>query len=309
MTPADMGRAHAPSETRDGSSSVSVGPCRSLPLDPAPVPACRILSGVLTRLQALVEKRHILWTLILRDLKVRYAGSVLGYVWTILDPLLLATVYFVVFTTIFKADRVADSPYFLFLISGLLAWQWFNGGVNDTARALVQEARLVRSTNLPREMWVIRVVVAKGIEFVLSLPVLMFFTAYYVLRDEATVGWELLTFPLGLVLQTLLIVGVGLILAPATVLATDTQRVVRIFLRLFFYVTPILWGIDRVPEGLRKYLILNPLNGILDLYRGGLFERSIDWSNVGVSTVITCLTLVIGWTFFRRMERAVLKEI
>jgi ABC-2 type transport system permease protein len=264
---------------------------------------------VLTRIQALVEKRRILWTLVERDLRVRYAGSLLGYVWTILDPLLLASVYFVVFTTIFQAQRVADTPYFLFLLSGLLAWQWFNGAMNDTARALLQEARLVRSTNLPREMWIIRVVLAKGIEFLLSLPVLAAFTIFYVVRGDAHVGWELLAFPLGVVMQTMLLIGLGLILAPATVLATDTQRVVRIFLRLFFYITPILYGIDRVPEQLRTFLVLNPLNGILELYRGGLFERSINWSDVAVSAVIILVTFVVGWTWFRRVERSVLKEI
>lgn len=264
---------------------------------------------MLTRLQAIVEKRRILWTLVERDLRVRYAGSILGYVWTILDPLLLAAVYFVVFTTIFQADRVADSPYFLFLLSGLLAWQWFNGAMNDTARSLVQEARLVRSTSVPREMWIIRVVIAKGIEFLLSLPVLAAFTVYYVVAGEAQVGWELLAFPLGVVLQAILLVGVGLVLAPATVLATDTQRVVRIFLRLFFYVTPILYGTDRVPENLRSFLILNPLNGILELYRGGLFDKQINWSDVAISAVITLVTLVVGWAWFRRVERSVLKEI
>src|SRR5690242_7266829 len=113
---------------------------------------------VKSRLSAIVARRQVLWTLVVRDLRVRYARSVLGYLWTILDPLAMAGVYFLVFTYIFKARRIAEQPYFLYLLVGLLAWQWFSGCLTDTSRALLQEAKLVRSTNLPREMWVIRVV-------------------------------------------------------------------------------------------------------------------------------------------------------
>ena len=113
---------------------------------------------------AVTRRRGLVWTLVQRDLRVRYSRSLLGYVWTVLDPLLMASVYFVVFTYVFNAKPVADTPYFLYLLSGLLAWQWFTGSVTDTTKSLIQEARLVRSTNLPREVWVIRCVVAKGVE-------------------------------------------------------------------------------------------------------------------------------------------------
>ncbi len=259
---------------------------------------------------AVVRRRGILWTLVDRDLRVRYSNSVLGYVWTILDPLLMAAVYFVVFTFIFKAGaRVADKPYFLYLLSGLLAWQWFTASVNDTTKSLIQEARMVRSTNIPREIWVIRCVVAKGVEFVLSLPVLVGFVLYYLVRGRVELDWELVFFPLAMVLQFVLLVGLGLLLAPITVLATDVQRVVRIVLRFLFYLTPVLYGTHSAPPALRTLLAFNPLNGILSLYRGGLFARSVSWVDVGISLVICIVLLVAGFWTFARLERAVLKEI
>lgn len=234
----------------------------------------------------------------------------LGYVWTVLDPLLMATVYFVVFTFVFDAGkRVADTPYFLYLLSGLLGWQWFTGSVNDTTKSLIQEAKLVRSTNLPREVWVIRCVIAKGVEYLLSLPILIGFVIYYVARGQAHLDLELVLFPLGLVIQFVLLVGLGLLLAPSTVLATDMQRVVRIVLRFMFYLSPVLYGAHAVPEQLRAVLVFNPLNGILSLYRGGLFERSVNWVDVGVSVGTALVLLVAGLTVFARLERAVLKEI
>ena len=264
---------------------------------------------MINRITAVWRRREVLNTLVRRDLRVRYSRSILGYVWTVLDPLLMAAVYFVVFTFVFKAGSVADTPYFLYLLSGLLGWQWFTGSVNDTTKSLIQEARLVRSTNLPREVWVIRCVMAKGVEFILSLPILVGFVIFYLVRGEVDLDWELVLFPLGVLIQFVLLVGLGLVLAPITVLATDVQRVVRIVLRFFFYLSPILYGVHAVPEKLRALLLLNPLNGILSLYRGGLFERPVSWLDVGVSAAISVALVVLGLVVFSRLERAVLKEI
>ena len=85
--------------------------------------------------------------------------------------------------------------------------------------------------------------------------------------------------------------------------------VVRIVLRFMFYLSPVLYGVHAVPEKLRAVLIFNPLNGILSLYRGGLFERSVNWLDVGVSVGVSLAFLIIGFTVFSRLERAVLKEI
>lgn len=265
---------------------------------------------MIKRIRAVLRRREIIATLVERDLRVRYSRSILGYVWTVLDPLLMAAVYFVVFSFIFNAgDRVADSPYFLYLLSGLLGWQWFTASVTDTTKSLIQEARLVRSTNLPREVWVIRCVVAKGVEFVLSLPILVGFVIYYLVRGQVQLDWELVLFPVGALLQFVLLVGLGLVLAPITVLATDMQRVVRIVLRFLLYLSPVLYGTHSVPDALRAVLFLNPLNGILSLYRGGLFERGVSWVDVAMSAGMGVVLLVIGFTLFSRLERAVLKEI
>ena len=124
------------------------------------------------RTRAVVAYRRILWLLIVRDLKVRYAGSVLGYLWTILDPLLMTVVYWFVFTQVFHRNRPGEQPYIVFLILGLLAWQWFSATVTDTTKALVSDSRLVRSTNIPREIWVLKTVGSKGVEYLFSLPVI-----------------------------------------------------------------------------------------------------------------------------------------
>jgi len=267
---------------------------------------------LITQTQAVLAKRNVLWALVIRDLRVRYSQSVLGYVWTVLDPLLMSLIYFVVFVYIFQRNSLGHDPYFLFLIAGLLPWQWFSGVLTDSSRALIQEARLVRSTNLPREIWVAEVVVSKGIEYLLSLPVLVFFTLIYAFAGKTHLNGWLVLFPLGIVVEFVLLVGVGLVLAPLTALVTDMQRVIRIFLRMLFYFTPVIYSTRLVPTPWDKLFWLNPMTGILEMMRAGFFKHNkfpIQWGAISVGLVVTVVTLFVGVAVFGRLERAVLKEI
>lgn len=263
----------------------------------------------IARLDAIVARRRVLWTLVVRDLRVRYAGSVLGYVWTVLDPLLMSSIYFVVFVFIFKRGSVGHEPYFLFLVIGLLSWQWFAGSLTDTSRALIADAKLVRSTNLPREIWVVRVVIAKGIEYILSLPVLAAFTLFYAVQGKVHFNMGLLLLPLGLVMEFVLLIGLGLLLAPVTALVTDMARVIKIVLRMLFYLTPVLYSGALIPHPYDKVVWLNPMTGVLEMLRAGFFNQPIPIGPILVGAVVTVAMMVIGAVTFSRLERAVLKEI
>jgi ABC-2 type transport system permease protein len=267
---------------------------------------------MITQTRAVLAKRSVLWTLVIRDLRVRYSQSVLGYVWTVLDPLLMSLIYFLVFVYIFKRNSLGHTPYFLFLIAGLLPWQWFSSVVTESSRALIQDARLVRSTNLPREIWVARTVLSKGVEYLLSLPVLVFFSIVYVFTGSAHINGWLVLLPLGIVVQFAFLVGLGLILAPVTALVTDMQRVVGIMMRMLFYATPVIYVSGLVPSPYDKITWLNPMTGVLEMMRAGLFTHDrypIVWGSIAVSLVVTAVTLHVGFTVFARLERAVLKEI
>lgn len=263
--------------------------------------------GLAARAGALRARRAVLRTLVVRDLRIRYAGSVLGYLWTVLDPLAMSAVYWFVFTQIFTGRDVGERPYILFLVVGLLSWQWFSSSLTEGSRAIVSEARLVRSTNLPREMWVLRVVLAKGAEYLCSLPVIVLFCAFF--WSELHLSWRLVLFPLAIALQALLLVGVGLVLAPVTALVRDTQRVVRIALRVLFYLTPVIYGVRSIPSNLAPVLELNPMTGILEMYRVGFFGAPLALRPIVLSVVITGVLLIGGWLLFARLENAVLKEI
>jgi ABC-2 type transport system permease protein len=253
------------------------------------------------------EYRRILHLLITRDIKVRYAGRLLGYLWTVLEPLANAVIYWFVFTKILHR-HVGYPPFILFLVAGQLAWYWISGAVNGALVALRSESAMVRSSNLPREVYVVRVVLSRGVTYVFSLPVLVIFAAAY--QKPPTMYIFLL--PFALLLTVVLTTGVGLILAPAAVLVPDVSSVVRIIMRMLFFGSPILYSVYFAASRLHSLAPIvywNPISGIMILFRVMFFPQEMDWPVVWHSVVISFAILGIGLWAFNRMERPMLKEI
>jgi ABC-2 type transport system permease protein len=266
---------------------------------------------MVSRLRTIFARRDILRLLITRDLKIKYADSKLGYLWSVIDPLLMAGVYWFVFTQIFTRG-VGREPYLLFLLLGMLPWNWANGVIGDSASALTADAKLVRSSNLDREIWVLRVVGSKAMEFLFSLPVLLLFVVIYWQRPS----WYLLAFPLAVLIQATFLVGVGLILAPLAVLYRDVKSLLRVALRVLFYLSPVIYGVrdvqasPKVPDWVATAYLLNPLAGVFDLYRAAFFPAFfVGWAEVVVAAVVSLGFLAVGVVVFSRLESRVLKEI
>jgi ABC-2 type transport system permease protein len=254
----------------------------------------------------LTRYRHALWLLTKRDLRVRYSTSALGYVWSILDPLVMAGIYWFVFAVVFDRDgRVGEQPYIVFLLIGLLPWMWFNGAVSDSTRAFIREAKLVRSTSIPRTIWVNRLVLSKGIEFLAALPVLALFAIWH----GAPLHWEVVFFPLAIIIQCVLTVGISLIVAPLVVFFRDLERAVKLILRFLFYASPIVYGLSDLPDEIQTLAAFNPLAGIFSLYRAAFFPQQLELFAIVVSAGMSLLFLAIGLWVFRRSERTVLKEL
>lgn len=251
--------------------------------------------------------RHALWLLTTRDLKVRYTTSALGYLWSIIDPLLMALIYFVVFSFVFQhRGGTAQQPYILFLLCAVLPWTWFNGNLSDATRAFRQEGKLIRSVRIPRSIWILRQVCSKGIEFLISLSILAFF---------ALILWTppsplaIVYLPVAIALQVLLTVGLNFIIAPLAVYYRDLERVVKLGLRVLFYAAPVLYHLDFGNPVLHFLYGVDPLAGIFDLYRGMFFPTIVDWVYVLQSLIGSIVIFTIGAVVFRRSIPRVLKEI
>jgi ABC-2 type transport system permease protein len=146
---------------------------------------------------------------------------------------------------------------------------------------------------------------SKGIEFLASIPVLILFATF----SGAPVSGNAVFFPLAILIQATLTIGVGLIVAPLVVFFRDLERAVKLVLRFLFYASPIIYGNADLPPHLRFWAAFNPLSGIFSLYRSAFFPGQLNWTVVGVSALVSIALLFVGLIVFSRTERAVLKEI
>jgi ABC-2 type transport system permease protein len=195
-------------------------------------------------------------------------------------------------------------------MAGLLPWTWFNSTITDAARVFSKESKLVRSVSLPQTLWVARIVLSKGIEYIASLAVLALFALIFHAPLTAGVLW----FPVGLALQAILVYGLGLIVAPLTVFYKDLERAVRLILRVLFYASAVLYSPTKWPEHvgglpIRPLLELNPLTGIMGLYRAAFWPQELNLFHVLISAIGAVVFLGLGFLVFRRSVPAVLKEM
>ncbi|MCU1507747.1 MAG: transporter permease [Glaciihabitans sp.] len=255
--------------------------------------------------------RQALWLLTARDLKVRYTTSFLGYFWSIVDPLIMSLIYYFVFTVIFHRGDAVHQPYIVFLLTGLLPWMWFTGSVGDTTRAFLREQKLIRSTRIPRTIWVLRLVLSKGIEFIASVPVVALFALLTLAtKTPAHVSWDALLSIPAFVIEAVLIVGIGLIVAPLVVFFRDLERAVKLALRFLFYASPIVYGLNELTNPtLHVLAAFNPLSGIFSMYRASFFPAELDWFAVWVSAAMSVVILGIGILVFKNSVHRVLKEL
>jgi ABC-2 type transport system permease protein len=264
------------------------------------------------RTRTLIQRRRILFLLVSRDLKVKYSDSTLGYVWTVLEPLTMAVVYWFVFSKIFPRGNATDQPYLVFLLLGMLPWQWASQVISQSARSISGEARLVRSVDVPREIWILRTVGSRFVEFLFSLPVLFVFM--WVLHKGA--NWYILLWPVAMGLMWVTLLGFAFILAPVCVMFSDMERLMRILVRILFYMCPVLYGSEKVlqsnhiVEPIKQFYEWNPFTTVLSMFRGAVFRNELPPVDTAIrGTVVAFALLIIGLVVFRRLEPEVLKEI
>jgi ABC-2 type transport system permease protein len=133
--------------------------------------------------------------------------------------------------------------------------------------------------------------------------------ALFALLAQAPLSWEVIYFPLAIILQGVLLFGIGLIVAPLVVFFRDLERAIKLFLRFLFYASPIIYAYSDLPAAIQPWAAVNPLAGIFDLYRAAFFPEELNWAVVGVSAAMSMLILIVGLWVFTRAERSVLKEI
>jgi lipopolysaccharide transport system permease protein len=255
--------------------------------------------------------RSLLFNLVMRDLKVRYRGSVLGFAWTFLNPLLMTGVFTLVFTQ-FMVLPDPGVPFPAFLLVGLLAWNFCYTAVFGSLWSLVSNASLVNAVSIPRWILTLAAVLSATANFVLALAVLL-----PVLTLLGTPpGWTLVFFPLVLLIQVIFLLGLGLILATLNVFFRDTGPIMEVVAQLWFFLTPVFYDLQNVhPQpGLAPVVaalpVVNPMAALVILYREILLYGHAPEPLLLLRTLAICLgMLALGCAFFRRLSARIGDEL
>jgi ABC-2 type transport system permease protein len=260
---------------------------------------------------AVWRRREILNLLVRRDLAVKYQQSVLGYFWSLIEPLTIAATYWFIFGVLYGEDvGPGGVPYVLFLASGLFPWIWASGVLTEATTALTSQARLITTIKVPREIFAIGRVAAKFFEFLAALPVL--FLVAFLTGGKFT--WHLLYLPAAVLVQFVMMTGIALLLASANVMLRDVEKFTRLINRVLFYGLPIIYPLTRVleanlPAWVAFVYQLNPLVGVMELYHSVWSQQHPAALPLWSALVGAVLALVTGWWAFRKLEPAVLKEL
>ncbi|GAA2707214.1 ABC transporter permease [Micromonospora olivasterospora] len=269
---------------------------------------------------ALWSHRNSLRILVKRDLAVKYQQSLLGYLWSLIEPLGMGAIYFFVFGVLYSGDTSrhlgqAAASYPLYLITGIFAWMWTSSALSEATNALTGQARLITTMNVPRQVFPIGRITGRFAEYAAGLPILAAIAAVYAAQGKIHPGWSLLALPLAVVVQGVLLVGLALLLSAANVLMRDIERFMRLVIRLLFYATPIIYPLSLVRESAAPGWVklayeLNPLVGIFQLHHAIWYpDQFPDARLLATSITLSLLVLLAGWWAFRRLEPAVLKEL
>ena len=274
---------------------------------------------MLTSLWTIVRYRPLIQTLVVRELKARYRGSVLGFFWSFANPLLLLLVYTFVFSVVLRGFRPVDiEPYALFLFCGLLPWTWFSSALTESANALLANGNLIKKVLFPAEVLPIVAVLSHMVHFFLALPILAAALIFY----RTTPGFvELLWLPVVVAVQFVFTLGLALILAALTVHFRDLKDLLANLLTLWFFGTPIIYPMSLVAERgpslmglppLGKVLMdLNPFAHLAISYQEVLFYDGPfgHWKWLLALGVVSVGLFLLGFGLFDRLRDSFAEEV
>jgi lipopolysaccharide transport system permease protein len=238
-------------------------------------------------------------SLVVRDLKVKYQRSMLGLIWTLLNPLLTVTIFIAIFTHVI---RIQMNHYWAFLISGFFVWNFIQQSLYHATSILRDNASLNRSVYFPREILILSAALSKFAEFLVEIAIVLAALAVFHHHSVPT-GW--LALPLMFVIQVILTLGLMLPLAVVSVLFYDVQQAIPVAIMSLFYLSPVFYSVDLIPSAARSLYYLNPLVGLLEMFHIVIYQGTWPPFNLVGSAGLTAIIVnLVGYAIFKRYRQA-----
>lgn len=251
----------------------------------------------------LYEYRELLKTSIKKDVRGKYKNSFLGVLWSFLYPLFQIAVYAIVFPLIMKSNM---PNYTVFLCCGLIPWNFFSTAISRASFTIVENGNIIKKVFFPREILPISVVTSEAVNFVISTIIILAFCLAYGMGLSLFV----IFYPLVLLIQYLLLIGISLLVSSITIYFRDLQHFVGIALQLLFYATPIVYAADVIPSNFQWILNLNPMTFIIDGYRAIFYyQEQPDLISLGMTLLISIVLCIIGYLIFNKLQKRFAEEL
>lgn len=243
------------------------------------------------------QYRELLYSLVIRNLKIKYQRSLLGFFWTLLNPLLTATVLIVVFSYVV---RIQTEHYWAFLLSGYFVWNFVSQMLHSSTYVLREHAQLLHSVAFPKEVLILSTTVFRlvefGVEMFIALLILIVF-------HHGAIPSSFVLLPLLVLLQVLIAMGLVMAVSTLSVFFQDVHHMIPIGLLMLFYLSPVFYPVEMVPETIRSFYFLNPIAGLLTLYHSAIFKglwppSDLLWN----MSIAAFLISIAGYGIFNRYK-------
>ncbi|KIZ45454.1 ABC transporter [Rhodopseudomonas palustris] len=237
----------------------------------------------------------LIMTLTQKEVKVRYKNNVLGYLWSIANPLASAMVFYFALQVI-MASNVKN--YVVFLIIGLFSWQWFSNYLIGACGVFLANGSLIKKSVFPRFVLPIALDLQDTFHYIMSIPVTLVFLYSY----GIPMGWSI---PVGMLVilpaQFLLLLGLGMAISASNLFFRDMERILAIALNMMFYLSPVIYPIERVPAEYAKLIYLNPMTPLIEAWRGIFLKGTVQWGDVGLAYLYAAIAMAFGIWIYRAL--------
>lgn len=261
-------------------------------------------------MKQIFEYKDLICELAFRDLKVRYRKPLLGFLWMFIIPFCTAIIYKVLFSDFMRVTS-SEYPFFIHLITAMLPWNYFASSIQGSARCILDSRQIINQISFPKYLLPISIVFANLINF---LPTILVLLGFLVLFNISFTVWIVLL-PIVILIQTCLIIGLSLLVAGLQVIYRDVEYIIQVMLMVLFFLTPGVYTIGEVINKANpfftKVYMLNPLVGILNLYRvtfiGGYLNRlpkEVNFFNTFINPILWAIVILfIGYYIFKKCEK------
>lgn len=251
----------------------------------------------------LYNYRELIKTSVKKDIGGKYKHSFLGVLWSFINPLLQIAVYAIIFPLIMR-NNIPN--YTVFMVCGLIPWNYFATVINRASFTFIENGNIIKKVYFPREILPLSLVTSETINFLISTIIIICFTLAYGMGLTKYV----LLYPLVLLVQYILLLGISLIVSSVTVYFRDLQHFIGVLLQLFFYATPIVYSIETIPENFRWILKINPMTYIIEGFRDIFYYHQIpDVKILGIVLVIGILLCIVGYLIFNKLQKKFAEEL